>query len=731
MKKTITGSFLLLLAGVGLLKAQEQTLSLEGRILTGKTEYIYLHRFENKIFTVIDSAKVKKGKFSFSGKRTLPDLYGLSGSRDEIPYYVFLDEGSNKVDFDLDNKNKGTRVEGSPSQELYQAYKSQEKPVIKEFIQAHPNSIVSSYLLYREWSYRLSPEQLEANLALLSEAQQQSRYSKALREIIAVARKVAVGNKAPAIEAQDAEGNVQSLYNHLGKYTLIDFWASWCPPCRRENPNIVANYAKYKDQGFAIYAVSLDKNKEAWLKGIKDDNLTWTHVSELKYWDSEVAAHYAVRAIPANFLVDEQGTILAKNLRGERLGQVLDSLLNSKGSVAAGLKKDFKGQDPIAYVSTESQVIEKQEKGTFSPDKRLFFANDYDGARLKAVQKTSDGIYHVLVAPEKTPINQSPWYGFQVWSDKDTLVHIQLDYASGFRHRYNPKVSLNGINWQSLASVQLVGEDGTKSARFSLPVSKGKTWVSAQPNIPTHAVYTWIEQVNKQVPLRKEEAGKTALGKPLYVYGAGNAASEKRLLVMGRQHPPEITGHYAYVSFVEYLLSDAADAKAFRDNYYIYFIPVVNPDGVDLGHWRTNANGVDLNRDWDAFKQPESRAIRDYIAKEVKDKGRELYFAIDFHSTGSDIFYTIDPNLPTRIAQFVPNWISSLKEAIPGYEPLVKPLYFEGPTYTAYSYFYKNYQAESLVYEIGDDTDRQFITQKANLSAKHLIEKLNESNTID
>ncbi len=717
MNKTSKLIIPLLLASGGTLQAQQQTLSLKGTVKNGNVAVVYLQRFENKIFTVIDSAQVKKGSFSFRSQLPLPDLYGISTQRDVIPNYVFLDPGDNKVTIDAKEDNRQVvSLSGSKSQELFEEYRAQRKPDIRSFIQKYPDNIVSSYLLYREWSYRLSPEELEAHIALLSGTQQQSRYIQDLRKIIAVTRQVAVGKKAPAIVASDPDGKPQALYDHLGKYTLIDFWASWCPPCRKENPNIVANYQKYKSQGFEIFAISLDKKKEAWLKGIADDHLTWQHVSELNYWNSEIAATYAVRAIPANFLVDDKGTIIAKNVRGEQLGKVLDSLFNPGKSEIGGLKRDFKGQNPISYESTESQDIVKQERGTFTADQRVYFSNDYDGARLNGLTKSSDGVYHIQIAPERSPINPSPWYGFQVWSNRDTTIKIQLDYPAGVRHRYDPKVSVDGTHWNKLSG-----------ASFDLLISQKRSWISAQENIPSKAVYSWIEQVNPAAQLQKTEVGKTALGKALYGYVAGNPQSKKAIAVLGRQHPPEITGHYAYASFVEYLLGNSEDAKQFRDKYRIYLIPVVNPDGVDLGHWRTNANGVDLNRDWAEFNQPETVALREYFKREIEQQDRDLYFAIDFHSTGSDIYYTVDPTLPSRFPGFVPNWIATVKEAIPGYEPLVKPLYLGGPTFTAYSYLYKTYHAEALVYEIGDNTDADFIQRKARISAQKLIEKLNES----
>lgn len=109
---------------------------------------------------------------------------------------------------------------------------------------------------------------------------------------------------------------------------MIDFWASWCGPCRRENPNVVEAYQKYKDKGFDILGVSLDRDKSAWLKGIEEDQLTWTHVSDLKYWQNEVAQLYGVSSIPHSVLLDKDGKIIAKNLRGEDLHKKLEELLN-------------------------------------------------------------------------------------------------------------------------------------------------------------------------------------------------------------------------------------------------------------------------------------------------------------------------------------------------------------------------------------------------------------------
>ncbi len=135
------------------------------------------------------------------------------------------------------------------------------------------------------------------------------------------------GKDAPEVSLPDVNGKTISLSSFRGKYVLLDFWASWCGPCRAENPNVVAAYAKYKDKNFTIFSVSLDNNKDAWQRAIRDDGLVWTHVSDLQGWHSMAVATYNIESIPSNFLIDTAGRIIGKNLRGEQLEEALKSVL--------------------------------------------------------------------------------------------------------------------------------------------------------------------------------------------------------------------------------------------------------------------------------------------------------------------------------------------------------------------------------------------------------------------
>lgn len=327
MKKLKIIIAVLLFSGTFANAQQKSDVTVAGTVKGVSSGKIYLQKFNNKMFFAIDSAKIKDGKFQFTEKLLVPELYGLTLNKDKSPLYVFLESGKITAEIDTAAYYEASLVSGSKSNDLFTAYKKQKGVKIDEFIKQNPASIVSAYVLYRDFSYRLSPEQIKENISLLAPSLHHTPYVTVLKELVGVLSSVGIGKQAPDFTALSPDGKSISLSQHRGKYILLDFWAAWCGPCRRENPNVVKAWQKYHAKGFDVFGVSLDKKKANWIKAIKDDQLTWTHVSDLAFWNSAPAKLYGVRAIPSNVLIDPDGIIVGRNLRGAELDRKLEELI--------------------------------------------------------------------------------------------------------------------------------------------------------------------------------------------------------------------------------------------------------------------------------------------------------------------------------------------------------------------------------------------------------------------
>jgi len=401
-----------------------------------------------------------------------------------------------------------------------------------------------------------------------------------------------------------------------------------------------------------------------------------------------------------------------------------------------GQTEKFKGQPPIKIVPTNSLPVQKQWKGVFSPENSdVRFSNDFDGARLNGLVKDNDSTYTALITSENTPINISPWYAFKVWSKKPQIIHLNLTYQQGIKHRYFPKLSEDGYQWTPIDSVDYTefekGEDAfgpgslPLKVAMRLDVSQDTLWVAGQELETSKDVKKWAKELANKKDVSYQVIGKSTEGRDLHSLSIGKAKNKKLLMVISRQHPPEVTGYLAMKPFVETIASDSKLARKFRKKFTVHVVPLMNPDGVDNGHWRHNKGGIDLNRDWSNFNQPETRAVRSFMT-ERKKNGAKFYFGIDFHSTWDDIYYTVDPKLKGNMPGVVSDWLEAVKSALPGYEPNIKPNDQLLPTAVSRNYFFVEHGAEALVFEIGDNTPREFVSKKGITSANKLMELMLE-----
>ncbi len=401
-------------------------------------------------------------------------------------------------------------------------------------------------------------------------------------------------------------------------------------------------------------------------------------------------------------------------------------------------KPIYQGQGPTRAVQTTNRPIVPQWKGIYAlDDSTVFFSNDFQGGRLNGITQSGDNSFTIVITPENEPINPSPWYAFKVWSTSDREVKLYYTYQNA-KSRYFPKLSSDGGTWQSLDSTDYQ-EFEKGSADFgpgSLPetieitmrVSTDTLWVAAQELQTTSYVYGWMDELSAQKDVTMRSIGKSKEGRNMRLMSIGDQDSKKRVMIISRQHPPEVTGYLAMRGFIETVAGDSKLARKFRKTFVVDVVPLMNPDGVDNGHWRHNSGGIDLNRDWSDFNQPETRNVRDYAQEKVSTGQARYHFFIDFHSTWDDIYYTIDSTLLSDDQMILYDWVDQMDDRIPDYTPNVRPSNKIEPTTVSRNYFFKTFDTPGLVFEFGDNTDREFLDHKGTVAAEALMELLLNAN---
>jgi peroxiredoxin len=362
MKKYI----IFLLAMIGSAMAQQPKSAgfhIEGHIKGLSEKSVVSVTDANKPTDTLARGIVKAGMFTLNGHLNEPGLLVLNFSSAGKKSSIFIGNENVLVNGDIADLT-ALQVKGSASeadfiafQQIFNAYFAQLNQLsqlsnspegaskrdsigeayqlvamaiqsrVDSFIQQKKNSYVSPFLLVVVNQLSDDVFLLERRYNSLSPEVQQSMYGSYLREQIDNGKVGAIGSEAIEFTQADTSGKPVSLSSFKGKYVLVDFWASWCKPCRMENPNVLSAYERFKAKNFTVLGVSLDRSRDAWIKAIQDDKLAWSQVSDLKFWSNSVAQQYKIQQIPQNFLIDPNGKIIGKNLRGAELDTKLCALL--------------------------------------------------------------------------------------------------------------------------------------------------------------------------------------------------------------------------------------------------------------------------------------------------------------------------------------------------------------------------------------------------------------------
>ena len=340
----------------------------------------------------------------------------------------------------------------------------------------------------------------------------------------------------------------------------------------------------------------------------------------------------------------------------------------------------------------------------------------FSGARRGDCTVLSANHVQLDIRPEdEGEINNSPWYAFRITPATSDSAAVTLAYEGG-THRYWPKISFDGDDWAPLPDSHVTATEDGLRAELTVPLGEETVYVAAQELITPVTYEAWNRKLAAATGIPLRELGRSLQGRPIQVFDSNTDAKEV-LLLLGRQHPPEVSGAIAFFAFAETVFGDGELARQFRNRFRIVAIPLMNPDGVVAGNWRHNMGSIDLNRDWGPFTQPETQLVQDLL-DEFEANGQSLRMFVDFHSTDENYFYTQQE--PTNPPGFTRAWLENAAERIEDYPFTNGEAPTKNPT-VAKNYIYARYGIPAVTFEAGDETDRAAVRTAAPVFAEELM----------
>lgn len=328
----------------------------------------------------------------------------------------------------------------------------------------------------------------------------------------------------------------------------------------------------------------------------------------------------------------------------------------------------------------------------------------------------------VDIKPERSKdrekVNNSPWYAFKVIPLTAGDAVISLRYKGG-SHRYWPKISVDGLTWYPMDERYVTVAEDKKQATITIPLDTAPVWIAAQEIISPAIYALWNKKTSRATGIPLTLLGESKAGQPIHMFDS-DPAGKDILFLLGRQHPPEVSGAFAFFAFTETVLGDTELAREFRKRFRVIAIPSLNPDGITGGNWRMNLGGVDLNRDWGKFDEPET-ALVGRLLRSLDADDASLRMFIDFHSTKRNVFYTQEK--PTDPLGFTRRWLETARPLVPDYRFKIDP----GPgknKRVAKNHIYARYGIPSITYEVGDETNRAVARHAARILAEELMRQM-------